>query len=83
MSNVLTKKRVNPFPNKPWFLCACSTSLLKTPIGKGEIFHNEQFLLFQVFFTHLENCVPFSLNLKSSANSCCLEESQICYLGKG
>ena len=23
-------KQVNPFPNKPWFVCACSTSLLKT-----------------------------------------------------
>ena len=22
--------RVNPFPNKPWFLCVCSISLLKT-----------------------------------------------------
>ena len=22
--------KMNPFPNKPWFLCACSTSLLKT-----------------------------------------------------
>ena len=35
---------LNPFPNKPWFLCVCSTCLLKTP-------RNEQFLLFpQCFF---------------------------------
>ena len=26
---------LNPFPNKPWFLCVCSLSLLKTP-GKKE-----------------------------------------------
>ena len=30
----------DPFPNKPWFLRVCSTSLLKT-VGKGEIAHNE------------------------------------------
>ena len=36
----------NPFPNKPCFLRVRSTSLLKTLWGKGEIAHNEQFLLF-------------------------------------
>ena len=43
-------ERVNPFPNKPWFLCICSTSLLKTLCGKGEIAHFEQFLLFPQCF---------------------------------
>ena len=37
----------NPFTNKPWFLRACSKSLLKKKtVGKGEIARNEQFLLF-------------------------------------
>ena len=27
----------NPAPNKPSFLCVCSTSLLKNTVGKGEI----------------------------------------------
>ena len=27
----------NPFPNRPWYLCVCSTSLRKTLRGKGEI----------------------------------------------
>ena len=40
---------LNPFPNKPWFLCVCSASLLKTlwenTVGKAEIALNEQFLL--------------------------------------
>ena len=36
---------VNHFPNKPWFLCVCSTSLEKT-VEKGEIARNKQFLLF-------------------------------------
>ena len=58
----------NPFPNKPCFLHACSTSLLKTllekekclqyksfenTVGKGEIARFEQFLLFAQCF------VPF------------------------
>ena len=41
----------NPFLNKPWFLrvCCTNTSLLKT-LGKGEIAHDEQFLLFPLRF---------------------------------
>ena len=42
---------ISPFPNNPWFLRVCFTSLLKT-LGKGEIAHNEQFFLFpQCFMT--------------------------------
>ena len=52
--------------------------------GKGEIARNEQFLLFPVFSTHLENFLPFLSNLKlSSANPLSLEESKIGRLGKG
>ena len=39
----------NPFPNKPWLLPVCSTSLENT-MGKGEIARNEQFLLFPQCF---------------------------------
>ena len=42
---------VNPFPNKPWFLCVCSTNLsLENSVGKGEIARNKQFLLFPLCF---------------------------------
>ena len=74
---------LKPFPNKPWFLCVYSTSLLENTMGKGEIVRNEQFLLFQQFSTHLESFLPFSSNLKLSANSLSFEESKICRLGKG
>ena len=48
-------------------------------VGKGEIALKEQFLLFPLFSTRLENFLPFSLNLKLlSANSFSLEESKIC-----
>ena len=40
---------LNPFPNKPWILGVCSTSL-ENAVGKGEVAHNEQFLLFQQYF---------------------------------
>ena len=60
--------KFNPFPNKAWFLCVFSTSLLKT------LWENEKLLL-TVFSTFLENFV-ISSNLKlSSSNSFSLEES--------
>ena len=40
---------LNPFLNNPMFLRVCTTSLLKTQ-GKGEISHNEQFLLLPQYF---------------------------------
>ena len=39
----------SPLPNKPWFSCVCSMSLLKT-VGKGEFVYNEQFILFPQYF---------------------------------
>ena len=73
----------NPFPNKPWFLCDCSLSLLKT-LGKGEIARSEQFLLFpQCFLPIWRTFIHFHRFKLSSANSCSLEESKICHLGKG
>ena len=64
-------------------MCLQNKSFEKT-VGKGEIARNEQFLLFPVFTTRVENFLSFSSNLKlSSANSFSLEESKICHLGKG
>ena len=57
----LPHNTLNPFPNKPWFLRVCATSLSKT-VGKGEIARNEQFLLFPLFSTRLDNFLPFSSN---------------------
>ena len=63
---------ISPFPNKPWFLHVCSTSLLKTLWDKETL-----------FFTLLENILPFSSNLgMSSANSFSFEESKICCVGQ-
>ena len=63
-----------PLENKPF----------ENTVGKGEIAGYEQFLLFPVFSTCLENNLPFSSSLKSSStSSLSLEESKICHLGKG
>ena len=50
---------VNPFPKKPWFLCVCSTSLLKTLWEKEKLlvtinfsFSFSVFLLFLRTFCH-------------------------------
>ena len=73
----------NPFPNKPWFLRVCSSSLLKT------LRENEKLLVTispfpTVFSTLLQNFQPSTSKLRlSSANSFNLEESKICRLGKG
>ena len=42
---------INPFPNKPLFLCVCCICLLKT-LGKGETAHFKQFLLFRHCFLY-------------------------------
>ena len=65
------------------FTCLQYKSFENT-VGKAEITHYEQFLLFPVFSTCMETFLPFSTNLKLlSAKSFSLEESEICRLGKG
>ena len=72
---------VNRFPNKPWFLRVCSTSLLKTLGEKEKLLVTSNFSFSHSVSTLLENFLPFSLNLKlSSANAFRLEESEICRL---
>ena len=56
---------VNPFPNKPWFIRVCSTSLLKTLREKEKLLVTSNFSFFPtVFSTLLENFQPFSTNSK-------------------
>ena len=38
-------------------------------VGKGEIAHNEQFLLFPVFSTHLDNFLLFSIKFEIVENT--------------
>ena len=74
----------NSLPNKPGFLRVWNTSPFENS-EKGEILHNEQFLLFpQSFLAIRRTFASFPSILKlSSAKSFRLEESKICRLGKG
>ena len=76
-SNNRNISKVNPFPNKPWFFCVCSTSLLKTLWKKEKLLVSSNFSFSHIFSTHLENFLPFSSNVKlSSANSFSFKESK-------
>ena len=44
------RKKFNPFPNKPWFFMCLQYKSFENTGGKGEIAHNEQFLLFPQCF---------------------------------
>ena len=74
----------NPFPNKPWFLRVCSTSLLKTLWEKEKLLATSNFSFSHSVFYSFGEFLPFSSNMKlTSANSFNLEKSKICCLGKG
>ena len=46
-------KAFNPFPNKPWFLRVCSTSLLKTLWEKEKLLIISNFSFYHRFFKSL------------------------------
>ena len=58
----------NPFQNKPWFLHVCWKFFFENTVGKGEIAHNKQFLIFpQCFLPFSRTFCNFSSNLKLSS----------------
>ena len=49
----LHRSYLNPFPNKPWFLCVCNTSLLKTLLKTSNFsLSHSVFLPFWTIFRH-------------------------------
>ena len=66
-----------PFPKQTLVFTCLQYMSFENTVGKGEIAHNEQFLLFSsMFSSHLDNFLPVSSDLKlSSANPFSLEES--------
>ena len=74
---------VNPFPNKPWFLRVCCTSLLKTMWEKEKLLVTSNFSISHSVFYLFGEFSAIFINLKlSSANSFSLKESKICCLEK-
>ena len=49
-SKSFSVKRVKPFPNKPWFLRICSTSLLKTMLEKEKLLVMSNFSFSHIVF---------------------------------
>ena len=79
------KSSFNPFPNKPLFLCVCSTCLLKTMREKAKLLITSNFSCsLSVFYPFGElsaNFIEFKIVLcKNPFNT---EEFKICCLGKG
>ena len=72
----------NSFPNKPWFLCVCSTSLLKTLWKKEKLLVTSNFSFFHSVFCPFGELSAIFIKFKlSSASS--FNQSTICRLGKG
>ena len=72
---------LNLFPNKPWFLRVCGTSLLKTPWEKEKLLVTSNFSFSHSVFYLFEE---LKIKLKMpSANSFNWDESKICRLGRG
>ena len=79
-----SSQRLNSFPNKPWFLCVCSTSLLKTLLEKKKLLVTSNFSFYYSVFYHFGERSAIFIKFKmSSANSFNLEESEFVVLEKG
>ena len=60
LMKTMGKTVVNPFPNKPWFLCVCSTSLMKTLWEKEKLLMTSNFPFFHsVFYSFGEPSIIF------------------------
>ena len=55
---------IQPFPKQALVLPCLQYKSFENTVGKGEIAHNEQFLLFTLFSTRLDNFLPFSSNFE-------------------
>ena len=77
--------RIQPFSKQALVFTFLQYKSFENTMRKGEIAHNEQFLLFpQCFLPIQKNFLPFSSNSKLSfANSFSLKESKIYHLRKG
>ena len=81
----------NPFPNKPWFLHICSTSLLEAMWEKEKLPVMGDSSFSERFYTCFEkiSAVSFGLRLSSAASFCLedlgfvvWEEVKVCSIGE-
>ena len=62
---------INPFPNKPWFLRVCSTSILKTLWEKEKLLISSNFSFSHSVFYLFEELSVIFINFKSVACLVC------------
>ena len=60
-SHIILRKGFNPFPNKSWFYMS-AVKVFKITVENGEIAHDEQFLIFTVFFCPLGKLSAIFIN---------------------
>ena len=84
-NTIYQRNHLTPFPNKPWFLHVCNTSLLKKMPEKEKLLVTSNFSISQCVLLIWGTFCHFHQiwNCCLSANSFSLEESKICHLGKG
>ena len=76
--------QLNPFPNKPWFLHVCSTSLLKTMWERKKLLITSNFSFSHSVFYPFEELSSVLIKFEIVVcNSLSLEESKTCRLGEG
>ena len=74
----------NPFPNKPWIICVCSISLLKTLLEKEKLLVTSNFSFSHSVFYPFGELSAIFIEFKIVVCKCfILEESKICRFGKG
>ena len=77
-------KFFNPFPNKPWFLRVCSTSLLKTQWGKEKLLVTSNFSFSHSVFYPFGELYTIFIKLKIVVcEFFSIWKSLQCRLGKG
>ena len=59
----------NPFPNKPWFLCVCNTSLLKTLREKEKLLVTSNFSLSHSVFYPFEELSSTFIKFENDVSS--------------
>ena len=62
--NLASGRLINPFPNKPCFLCVCSKSLLKTLCEKEKLFVTSNFSFSHSVFNPFGELSPIFMKLK-------------------
>ena len=84
VQNFLVWEWINPFPNKPWFLCVCSKRLLKTLWVKEKLLIMSNFSFSHSVFYSFGKLSAIFIKIKIVVcKTYEFRSLKICHLGKG